>query len=163
MTATLHWVAWSQFDPDTLYALLKLRSEVFVVEQACLFSDMDGLDAECLHLIARDAHGAVVGCVRRVPPHLKRPHTPAPAFDGPALGRLVVAPAHRSAGLGRALMQEGIARCTQDFPDRALYLSAQQQLEAFYASLGFTRIGEPYDEDGIIHVDMCRQWRPFGT
>lgn len=159
-SARLRWLEWNDFDPDTLYALLRLRSAVFVVEQACVFHDMDGLDPRCAHLLAFDeATGEVVGCLRQVPAGLKRPHTPSPAAPGPMLGRLVTAPRVRGTGLGRALMLEGIAQSERDHPGEDLYLSAQQRLQGFYESLGFRALREPYDEDGILHVDMCRRGR----
>lgn len=153
---TLRWLSWREFDPDTLYALLRLRSAVFVVEQHCVFAEMDGIDPACEHLLALSADGEVLGCLRVVPPGLRRPHSAAPAADGPALGRLVTRADQRGTGLGRTLMQEGIAHCLRGYPCHTLYLSAQQHLETFYRSLGFTRLREPYDEDGIPHLDMQR-------
>lgn len=156
----LRWFDWTAFDPDTLYALLRLRSAVFVVEQACVFHEMDGLDPECEHLIAFDHEGGgLVGCLRRVPAGLKRPHTPAPAAPGPMLGRLVTAPHVRGMGLGRTLMLEGIARCRLENPGEDIFLSAQLRLQRFYEALGFEAIRAPYDEDGIAHVDMRRRGR----
>lgn len=152
----VRWYAWPQLDPDTLYGLLKLRSDIFVVEQNCVFSEMDGLDPQCTHLVACDAGGRVCATLRIVPPGVKRPHTPSPAADGPAIGRVVVDAAQRGTGLARRLMAEGIARCEREHAGSGIYLSAQQHLEAFYASLGFVRLREPYDEDGIPHVDMRR-------
>lgn len=157
MSVTSRWVAWNEFDPDRLYSLMQLRSAVFVVEQACVFHDMDGLDPRCEHLLATDGTGEVVGCLRLVPPGLQRPHSTAPSADGPALGRLVTAQAERGTGLGRRLMTEGIAHCERCFPGAAIQLSAQQHLERFYFSFGFEVMGEPYDEDGILHVDMRRE------
>lgn len=157
MSVHLRWVAWREFDPDLMYSMLRLRSAVFVVEQACVFHDMDGLDPFCDHLLAVDATGEVVGCLRRVPAHLKRPHTPAPAADCPALGRLVTTHATRGTGLGRRLMKEGIARCERERPGTAIQLSAQRHLQPFYESLGFVALREPYDEDGILHIDMRRR------
>lgn len=153
---TLRWFAWNELDPDSLYGFLRLRSQVFVVEQRCLFAEMDGLDPGCEHLCAFDAQGQVSGCLRLVPPGLRRPHSASPAADGPALGRLVTRSDRRGIGLGRRLMQQGLERCTQLHPGAAVYLSAQQHLERFYASIGFVRLGEPYDEDGIAHLDMRR-------
>jgi ElaA protein len=153
---TLAWYEWPAFDPDTLYALLRLRSEVFVVEQACVFAEMDGIDPACTHLLARDAQGQVAGCLRLVPPHLARPHSPSPPAEGPALGRLVTRQDQRGSGLGRRLMIEGLRECARRHPQLDQYLSAQQHLEGFYASLGFQRLRPPYDEDGIAHVDMRR-------
>ncbi|HEY0973349.1 MAG TPA: GNAT family N-acetyltransferase [Solimonas sp.] len=155
------WYAWSQLDPDTLYAFLKLRSDIFVVEQNCVFSDMDGIDARCTHLCGRDSHGRLLAYLRLVPPGVERPAhitegTRANASDGPALGRLVVDAAARNRGLARAAVQEGLRRCAHDYAGQPVYLSAQQHLEPLYASLGFVGISPAYLEDGIWHVDMRR-------
>lgn len=159
-TAQLRWIEWKDFDPDTLHALLRLRSAVFVVEQNCVFHEMDGLDPRCAHLLALDARSTeLVGCLRIVPAETKRPHTPSPAAPGPMLGRLVTAQRVRGTGLGRALMLEGIARCKREHPGQDVFLSAQQRLQGFYESMGFHALREPYDEDGILHVDMRRPGR----
>ncbi len=160
MSWTLRWFAWNDFDPDSLYGLMRLRSAVFVVEQACIFHEMDGLDPRCAHLLAMQRDGEVVGCLRLLPPGLKRPHSPAPAADCPVLGRLVTAETGRGRGLGRRLMQEGLARCERTYPGQAVQLSAQQRLQGFYESLGFEVLRDPYDEDGILHVDMRRRGAP---
>jgi ElaA protein len=156
MSVGLRWFDWNQFDPDLLYGLLRLRSAVFVVEQACVFHEMDGLDPRCSHLLATRVDVEVVGCLRLVPPGLKRPDSPASAADGPALGRLVTAGSVRGTGLGRRLMLEGIAQCERLYAGQPIQLSAQRHLQDFYASLGFDPVREPYDEDGIPHVDMRR-------
>lgn len=141
------WYAWQQLDPDTLYGLLKLRSDIFVVEQNCVFSEMDGLDRHCEHLVARDADQRVIACLRLVPPGVKA--------DEPSIGRVVVDSAWRG-GTGRALMLRGMAACGQRHPRRGILLSSQQHLQGFYESLGFAPIGPVYLEDGIPHIDMRR-------
>ena len=157
MKIALRWLAWREFDPDDLYALMRLRSAVFGVEQNCVFEEMDGLDPHCEHLLASGADGEIVGCLRWVPPGFKRPHSPSPAASCPVLGRLVTAPRVRGTGLGRRLMLEGIARCERGWPGVPIELSAQQHLQPFYASFGFAPLRAPYDEDGIVHVDMRRR------
>ncbi len=142
----LRWNTWAQFDPDLLYACLKLRSDIFVVEQQCPYSDMDGLDSQCEHLSARDTDGRISGYLRLLPPGLKSAE--------PALGRLVVAAPQRGTGLGRRLMLEGLQYCARRYPGQAVFLSGQQHLQAFYASLGFAPVSAPYLEDDIPHVDM---------
>lgn len=142
------WQRWSELGPDALYELLRLRSEIFVVEQNCVFNDMDGRDPACLHLRGLDAAGALVAYLRLVPPGGRG----AP----PSLGRVVVDRARRGEKLGRAVMLEGLRRCAADHPGATIKVSAQQHLERFYGSLGFARQGEPYLEDGIWHLDMLR-------
>lgn len=145
------WLNWRNIDADSLYGLLKLRSDVFVVEQNCVFSEMDGLDPQCEHLVASAAGEGVVACLRLVPAGTR--------FAEPSLGRVVVA-AHWRGGTGRQLMQRGIAACTERFPQLGIGLSAQQHLEDFYRSLGFVTQGAVYLEDGIAHVDMRRPPAP---
>lgn len=142
------WFAWRDFTPDTLYAVLRLRSAIFVVEQDCVFPDMDGRDPDCEHLCGWGGDGALVAYLRLVPPGVRTPEV--------ALGRVVVAAAARGKGLGRAVMLEGLRRCAERHAGQPVKVSAQAHLEAFYASLGFRTVGAPYDEDGILHVDMIR-------
>ncbi len=155
------WYAWPQLDPDTLYTFLKLRSDVFVVEQNCVFPEMDGIDPLCTHLCGRDDQGRMLVYLRVVPVGVERTaHVlegeRAVMSDGPALGRLVVAERARGRGLARAAMEEGLRVCGFRHDGLPVYLSAQQHLQPFYASLGFTAISAPYLEDGIWHIDMRR-------
>lgn len=150
------WHRWADLGADTLYAFLKLRSDIFVVEQNCVFPDMDGIDDRCEHLGATTPQGELLGYLRLVPPGVARPHSPSPPAPGPAIGRLVVTATARGSGLGRRLVERALLRCAERYPGQAQYLSAQQHLEAFYGSLGFERIAPVYVEDGIPHVDMRR-------
>jgi ElaA protein len=109
---------------------------------------MDGADPACEHLVNKDTEGRVLACLRLVPPGVKVPQ--------PALGRLVVAPEARGAGLARAACEEGLRRCAERYPGQAVFLAGQQHLEPFYASLGFRTTGDHYLEDGIPHVNMLR-------
>lgn len=143
------WHLWSTLTPDTLYDFLRLRSDIFVVEQNCAYSDMDGIDPQCEHLCMRGPEQQLLAYLRLVPPGLKAPQ--------PAIGRLVVAEAARKSGLGRAAMLEGIRRCTERYPGQDIFLSGQLHLEGFYSSLGFVTFTEPYLEDGIQHVNMLRK------
>ena len=142
------WHAWHELTPDVLYAFLRLRSDIFVVEQNCVFPDMDGRDPACEHLCGWDAAGALVGYLRLVPPGVRTPEV--------SLGRVVVASPLRGLGLGRAIMQEGLKRCAARYGSAPVKVSAQQHLERFYQGLGFRTVSEPYLEDGIRHVDMVR-------
>ena len=143
---TWRWQSWRDLDPDTLYAALKLRSDVFVVEQNCVYSDVDGLDPQCDHLCGVDQQGRLLAYLRLLPPGVKYPE--------PSIGRVVVARDARKHGLARKAMFDGIKRCRERFPNQPILIQAQQYLEQFYESLGFRSIGAPYLEDGISHVDM---------
>jgi ElaA protein len=147
MTPRWTWHAWSGLSPDVLYAFLRLRSAIFVVEQDCVFQDMDGRDPQCEHLCGWDGD-ELVAYLRLVPPGVRTPEV--------ALGRVVVAARVRGTGLGRAVMQEGLRHCAQRYPGQPVKVSAQQHLERFYHGLGFATAGAPYDEDGILHIDMIR-------
>ena len=139
-------------DVPGLYALLQLRSEVFVVEQSCIYRDIDGLDPQVWHLRGFDAAGVLQACARLVPPGLK-----GEGYPQPMIGRVVTAPAARGGGQGRALMQQALAECARLWPGQAIEIQAQAHLARFYGSLGFVATSAPYDEDGIDHIDMRRE------
>lgn len=145
----MHW-RWSRFAElgvDDLYDALQLRSRVFVLEQGP-YLDADGLDRNAWHLLGRDAQGTLVACLRIVDPGHR--------YAEPSIGRVVLARERRGQGAGRALMVEGIAGCERHWPGLPIRISAQAQLERFYASLGFERVGDVYDEDNIPHLQMLR-------
>ncbi len=150
-TPQLRWAAWSEMSASDAHDMLRLRAEVFIVEQNCVYQDIDGLDPACRHLLARDAQGQLLGCLRLLPPGLNRAE--------PALGRLVVAASARTSGLGRRLMLEGLRICGAAAPTQAVYIHAQQYLQGFYESLGFRQASEIHLEDGIPHIDMLRAAR----
>jgi ElaA protein len=128
-----------------LHDALALRSEVFVVEQQCVFQDIDGLDPHTLHLLG-ERDGRLAAYARLIPPGVKSPDC--------LIGRVVTAPAARGGGTGRALMAEALTRCAQLWPGQAITLHAQAHLERFYGSFGFVQSGERYIEDGIPHIEM---------
>ena len=133
------------FSAVELYALLKLRVDVFVVEQACAYPELDGKDDSALHLrLMIDGETAAYARLWR------------PEGAPPRIGRVLVSPAHRGKRLGDALMREAIRACEAHFPGEPIALSAQSHLERFYASLGFSPTSDEYVEDGIPHIDMQR-------
>lgn len=146
MQLTWTWFRFNDFDVVSLYAYLKLRQDVFVVEQNCVYADLDELDQPSWHLLGRDEAGMVQAALRLVPPGLK--------YDAPSLGRVVVAAAARKGGTGRALVAEGLAQSQRAYPGLGNRIGAQAHLQRFYGSLGFVTLGDEYDEDGIPHVDM---------
>lgn len=147
----MNWT-WSRFDDlgvHALYDALALRCRVFVLEQGP-YLDPDGIDPHAWHLLGRDEAGALVAYLRAVDPGLK--------CDEPSIGRVITAPEARGRGAGRELMREGLRRCAQAWPGRAVRISAQAHLQRFYGGLGFETVSEPYLEDDIPHVQML--WRP---
>lgn len=136
----------NEFSAIELYAMLKLRVDVFVVEQECPYPELDGNDVNCLHLRLMDGN-ELLACAR-----LWRPSNEVL----PRIGRVAVSPDHRGKKLGEALMREAIIACEREYPGEAIEISAQSHLQRFYGSLGFTATSEEYVEDGIPHVDMIR-------
>lgn len=150
MNLDWRWYAWHELDPDTLYGFLQLRSAAFVIEQNCLYTDMDDRDQAAEHLCVRDRDGAMLAYLRLLPPDAKH--------GQPSLGRLVVAREARGEGLARAIAREGIRVCQIRYPEADIRISGQQHLEGFYASVGFQVVSPPYVDDGIWHVDMLLRW-----
>lgn len=147
-------IAWSclrfeALDVHRLYAVMRLRVDVFVVEQTCPYPDLDGRDAQAgvWHLLGERC-GQLQAYARLLPPGL--------GFDTPAIGRVIVSASARGAGLAHALMSEAIARCEARWPGQPITLGAQSHLQGFYAAHGFEVCSEDYLEDGIPHVDMRR-------
>ncbi len=130
-----------------LMLLLKLRQSVFIVEQRCLYEDIDGIDQRCYHLAYMpDGSDTVVACARLYSHLESECH----------IGRVAVDKDYRHAGLGRELMRRAIAQCLNIWPAKPIVISAQEHLQAFYRSLGFSTVSDTYMEDGIAHVRMCR-------
>ena len=145
---TYQWLAYDQLSADQLHDILALRQAVFIVEQRCPYLDIDGLDRHAWHLLGRDADGALVAYLRAVQPGSKYPE--------PSIGRVVTHPNVRDQGIGRELMTIGIENVEKLFPGSPIRLSAQVYARGFYQSFGFETAGQPYDEDGIPHVEMLR-------
>ena len=143
MELVWHERAFDALTTRELYAIVCLRERVFVVEQACVYQDADGLDLVARHLWAERA-GELAAYLRILPPGAK--------FAEASIGRVIVAPELRGTGLGRTLMARGLAAAGPG----PIRLSAQAHLERFYAELGFARTSEVYDEDGIPHLDMLK-------
>ena len=155
---TWKWQPFDRVSPIELYQMLELRQQVFVVEQHCVYLDADGRDSLCIHGFAfatttspdsQVVEGRLLAYARVLPAGL--------AFPTVSIGRVVVAPVARGTGLGRRLMIEAIREASTRFPHQPITIGAQHRLVGFYQDLGFVPISEPYDEDGIVHVDMIRE------
>lgn len=142
--------AFDALTPAELYALLRLRSEVFVVKQNCVFLDMDNSDAQAMHLVghAPGNNGEVLAYARCFGPGVK--------YAEASIGRVITAPRARAAGLGHELMRAAVRALQDHWGAQPIRIGAQAHLEAFYEQHGFAREGEAYIEDGIPHIEMLR-------
>ena len=137
--------AFNELSVTELYAILKLRNEVFVVEQNCPYQDADNKDLVCHHLMLFNDN-ELMAYARLVPAGLSFPEL--------SIGRVVTSPKTRGTGAGRILMNLAIDHCHRIFGKGNIQIGAQFYIKNFYASLGFKEVGQPYDEDGIPHIDM---------
>ncbi|MFM2578906.1 GNAT family N-acetyltransferase [Vibrio fortis] len=133
-----------------LYELLKLRVDVFVVEQTCPYPELDGKDTQpgVRHLLGYE-DGQLVACARLLPA--------GTTYDNVSIGRIATKVEARGAGLGHKLLTEAIKHSHELWPNSTIDIGAQQHLEAFYQSHGFVTISEMYLEDDIPHIDMRLQ------
>jgi ElaA protein len=146
----LRWVTktFNELNANELYSLLRLRSEVFVVEQNCIFLDMDNNDQKAFHTIGFIGE-EVVATTRLFDKNIM--------YDGyQSIGRVVTAPKHRGLSIGKALMQYSISECERLFGKGPIKIGAQLYLKKFYNEQGFEQSGDVYIEDEIDHIPMIR-------
>jgi len=143
----LNWIykSFNDLSPQELYAILKLRSEVFVVEQNCVYLDTDNKDLDSFHLCGWDKN-ELVAYARLLPPGL--------AYKEASIGRVVTNPKYRKTGAGKALMNHAIEKTLGQYKVSEIKIGAQLYLLSFYTSLEFKQSGPEYLEDGIPHVEM---------
>ena len=140
------WQRFEQLSATKLYELLRFRQGIFVVEQGSPYPDLDGLDQSAWHLLLR-VDGTLAGYSRLIPPPVR-------------IGRVAVAAPLRGRGLGGRLMEEALSFCRERYPAQDIVLAAQLELASFYESFDFAVISEPYDDFGVMHVEMSL--RPGG-
>ncbi|MGV3763213.1 GNAT family N-acetyltransferase [Parapedobacter sp.] len=139
--------AYAELSLDELYKILQLRQEVFVLEQACVYSDLDNKDQLSRHLMAW--HGDVLAAYTRLIPYgISYP-------DAMSIGRVVTAAGFRGQGLGTELMRRSMDALYAQYGHKAIKISAQQHLHVFYSQLGFVQTSAPYMDAGILHVEMA--------
>jgi len=144
---TWRFVPFDALTTRQLYEVLQLRSEVFVVEQACVFQDLDGADAQAMHLLGT-VEGRLAAYARCFAAGVK--------YAEASIGRVVTRSDARGSGAGHVLMKQAIACLTQHWGPQAIRIGAQARLEPFYRQHGFATTGAPYSEDGIPHIEMLR-------
>lgn len=133
-------------DVKTLYEIIALRINVFILEQACFYEELDHKDYNATHLYTLDDKGKVRAYLRIL--------DPGTSYDELSIGRVLVAPSARGTGLGRELMLKALSYITEQYGEVPIRISAQAYLQYFYESLGFTPASEIYLEDGIEHLEM---------
>ncbi len=130
-----------------LYIIIKLRNEVFIVEQNCVFQDADDKDQKCYHLMGFVGNH-LAAYARIVPAGV--------SYKNISIGRIVTSPQYRRIGAGKALMYKAITQCNSLYGEQTIKIGAQLYLKNFYESFGFKQTSEVYDEDGIPHIKMVR-------
>lgn len=147
---SLQWKikAFDALSVHELYDLLRLRSEIFVVEQNCVYLDLDGKDKVALHLIG-EYEGKIVAHARLFKPGI--------SFDNASIGRVVVDANYRTKKWGHELMREAIAGIVSQYKETAITIGAQLYLKKFYESHGFVQTSEMYLEDDIPHIEMIKE------
>lgn len=144
------WVykKFNELTPYELYDLLRLRSEVFVVEQTCIFLDQDNVDQHCFHLLGY-GEDKLLAYSRIVPPGI--------VYKEPSIGRVVSSAYVRGQGVGKELIQQSLLHLYQTFGNVPVKIGAQLYLKKFYESFGFEQSSDVYLEDGIEHIYMIKK------
>lgn len=147
---TLEWqtLAFTELSGEDLYAAMRLRQQIFVVEQNCAYLDLDNLDQHATHMLGK-GDGDLLAYQRCLAPGLSYPES--------SLGRIVVSPALRGQQIGKLLVQRGIQYNLLQWPGSGIRINAQAHLQDFYAGLGFVAEGSEYLEDNIPHRQMRYQ------
>jgi ElaA protein len=140
--------AFESLSANELYDILRLRSEIFVVEQNCVYLDLDGKDKKALHLFG-EFQGQIVAYSRLFKAGI--------SFDNASIGRVIVDVNFRDRKWGHDLMQEAIAGIQSNFGESKITIGAQLYLKKFYESHGFVQTSEMYLEDDIPHIEMKRE------
>ena len=145
------WICkpFSQLTPEELYAVLRLRISVFIVEQNCIFQDADNNDQQAWHLMLYE-NGILVAYSRLFAPGIMYPQS--------SIGRILTDSQFRNKNFGRLLLKESIGRIYSLFGTQDIQIGAQLYLKKFYESFGFRQFGEIYDEDGIDHIHMIKAY-----
>lgn len=150
MSATIHWKIkpFKELSLQELYETLQLRSIVFVVEQNCVYQDMDGKDEKALHLIG-EYNNKIVAYARLF--------KAGDYFENASIGRVVIHPEARDKKFGHEMMRQAIAGIESFYNETKITISAQLYLKKFYESHGFVQTSEMYLEDDIEHIEMKRE------
>ena len=149
MRDKIKWTAKriDQLSSADLLEILKARQEIFIIEQKCIYPDIDDNDYKFVHFIGRSKETNQLLAYSRI-------SAPNTIYQDPSIGRIFVTKEARGLQLGKFLIEESINYCQKLYPDHSVFISAQLNLETYYQQLGFKRSSEPYEDYGIMHVDM---------
>lgn len=139
------FLSFTELNPQQLYDVLKLRQQVFMIEQECLYEDIDGDDPKAIHVLLYDGH-ILAGYLRIFEPGIK--------FSETSLGRIVIQPSYRGKDAGRQLIKTGITKSFLRYPSSAIRIEAQFKLKSYYNNYGFVEEGDKYVVDDILHIQM---------
>jgi ElaA protein len=137
---------FSELSLNEFHDMIEIRLKAFVVEQNCVYLELDGKDKKSYHVICRDGFGNIIATARILPAGISYPEV--------SIGRVVIAENVRGKGIGHQLMDESIKFCQEEFGNCAIRISAQKHLEEYYNKHAFISTGKEYLEDGIPHVEM---------
>lgn len=140
---------FNELSNDELYNILRLRNSVFIVDQQCVFADIDGEDQLNCHHLFHSTQGQIIAYTRIL--------APGQIYQEPCLSRVCISPAQRGKGIGKQLLTNAIEETSKLFPERSIRIGAQLYLKSFYESFGFKVDGDIYFEDGIAHVQMIKK------
>ncbi|MFY0683308.1 MAG: GNAT family N-acetyltransferase [Balneola sp.] len=140
------FITFENLTPHQLYDLLKLRQDVFVIEQQCIYEDFDGYDDKSIHFLIYEEN-EIAAYSRIFAPNIKYKNESS-------IGRIIVAKQFRGGRLGKILIKESIDYCLNSFPDNTIRIEAQAALTGYYSKLGFTPDSDIYEVDGIDHLQM---------
>ena len=138
---------FNQLSKNELYKIFHIRSKVFIVEQNCIYQDIDFKDQKALHILIKKKK-EIIG--------YSRIFKPGDYFKKASIGRVVISKENRDKGYGKILMRESIKAIENNFKEKEIKISAQKYLLDFYTSIGFKKEGEEYLEDGIPHISMIK-------
>ena len=141
--------SFHQLNVSELYGILRLRQEVFAVEQNCVYLDVDGKDQFCEHIFGVDDAGKVIACCRIVQPGV--------SYTEVSIGRVATHPEHRHFGYGKMVMDKALTFIEDKYGLVPVRIEAQYYLEKFYAQYGFESSGQVYLLEGIEHIEMIRE------
>lgn len=147
MNLQFNWARFESLDALAVYEIIQARESVFVVEQQCPYQEVDGADIDAWHLRIH-LEGKLAAYARVVDAGIKYPQ--------PSIGRVMVLQPFRRLRIGRALMAEAVKFTELHYPNEGIKIGAQIYLKDFYSTFGFESVSEPYDEDGIVHIEMVR-------